>query len=60
MPSSDHYSSEDQFADGVPGTAERVVLVREPNTEANAAISGNNFENDIECGEGDGILLEVS
>lgn len=53
MPSSQGHSRENQFTDGMPVTAKRVILTRGTNAYTDAAVRGDDLEDDVEGREGD-------
>lgn len=59
MPASDHDRAEDKFAENVPPTAKGIRNIGQSDADAYAAVCGNDFEDDVEDGVGDGVTLKV-
>lgn len=57
MATSQGNSSQNQFTDRMPSTAERRILAGKPDTNAHAAISWNDFEDDVEGWVGDRVIF---
>ena len=60
MPASDHNRTEDQFAEHMPAAGETVVDAGQADADADAAVGGNDFEDDVEDRIVDGIGLELA
>lgn len=52
MSSSQGHSRKNQFTDRMPVTAERVILARGTNAYTDAAVRGDDLEDDVEGREG--------
>lgn len=48
MPPANHDHTEGQFAQNVPATAEAVRSIWQANADANGAVGGDDFEDDVE------------
>lgn len=59
MASTQRHSSQDQLADRVPGAAERGVRGGKADADADAAVGGDDFEDDVEGREGYGVIAVV-
>lgn len=59
MASTQRHCSQDQFADRVPRTAERGVRGRKADTDTNAAVGRDHFENDVKGRVSHGVVSVV-
>lgn len=59
MTSTEGNRRQDQFADGVPPAAKGAVPAGDADADADAAVGGNNFKDDVEGGVADRIAIEI-
>lgn len=60
MPPADHDRAQDKLAHNMPPAAEAVGLVWQPNTDADAAVAGDDLENNVEDRVRDWIAVELA
>lgn len=60
MPPADHDRTQDKLAHNMPPTAEAVILVWQPHTDADAAVGGNNLENNVEDRVRDWVAVKLA
>lgn len=59
MPAPQHDRAKNQFTEGMPTPAEAVRHIREADADADAAVGGDDFEEDVEDGVIDWVALEL-